>query len=188
MPHVHLKSLKYFPGILGGLLVLSTCCFADQMTDKRDGQKYRTVKLGKQTWMAQNLNFKAAGSKCNEEKGCAALGRFYRWEEAKKVCPDGWHLPVKGELDAILKLGPRTLQDESGFALRLVGSFGGQDDVVYNEDDSYLWSSTEVNECDGEGEMGCLYTYTLRNSHFGISVGEEHFDADVLYSVRCVKD
>jgi len=179
--------LNFSARIFGCVFLLSSICFAGQMTDKRDGQKYSTVKLGKQTWMAQNLNFKTAGGKCGEE-GCAALGRFYRWDEAKKVCPDGWHLPVKGELEAILKLGPRILQDAGGFALKRVGSFGGQDEVVYNQDDSYLWSSTEVNECGDEDEMGCLYTYTLRDSHFGISVGEEHFDADVLYSVRCVKD
>ena len=34
----------------------------DSFKDARDGQIYRTIKIGNQVWMAQNLRFKAENS------------------------------------------------------------------------------------------------------------------------------
>ena len=77
-------------------------------TDARDERVYKTVTIGTQTWMAENLAFDAEGSYAHTDEGKAArYGRLYTYWQAvpsagEDICPAGWHLPSLTEWETLI--------------------------------------------------------------------------------------
>ena len=67
-------------------------CKYGTLIDERDGQSYRTVEIGRQVWMAENLNYAYlqptatldSSSWCydNDSANCETYGRLYLWSAA----------------------------------------------------------------------------------------------------------
>jgi uncharacterized protein (TIGR02145 family) len=84
-------------GIAYGNEISITTKSADIFIDPRDGKRYKTVNIGSQVWMAQNVAYRTATGSWTYENSAeneVAYGRLYNWETACNVCPSGWHLPT----------------------------------------------------------------------------------------------
>jgi hypothetical protein len=145
--------------------------------DFRDGKTYKAVTIGKQTWMAENLNYDAKDSKCyeNSESNCQKYGRLYNLATAKMACPGGWHLPTEADWIQLTK---------SAGITDFSASFGGLGVLArghYNfrsiDYRGNWWSAT-----DAKG----TYIWNINLNDAGVY--KVSSDKTNLFSVRCVKD
>lgn len=169
------------------------------MTDSRDGNVYRTVKIGNQVWMAENLNFKVDGSYCYKDsaKYCTKYGRLYSWAAANKACPDGWHLPTIDEFKTLFAtIGKQSTAgkklkstsgwnndgngtDDFGFTALPAGIWYGKDKYYnYEGHHANFWSSIK-NGSDSADYVNMFYGYD--------SVHVFVHDKNDGMSVRCLK-
>ena len=183
-------------------------------TDSRNGQKYRTVKIGNQTWMAENLNYKADSSYCYDDadSNCAQYGRLYTWNTALSVCPKGWHLPDTAEWSTLVKaagdegLAAKALKSQTGWHARdpKGTNGGGTDEFGFSalpgghrrsSDEAYpgshdvtrlgkWWCATESAE-----KSNRAYLRSMSNTSDGMGkIDKIAVGRNSGCSVRCIKD
>ena len=184
----------------------------DSVKDSRDGRVYKTVKIGGQVWMAENLNYADSvatpglkgGSWCidNDTANCNVAGRLYFWDAAVQgVCLDGWHLPTKEEWGALLdSLGGA---NSAGKHLKSITGWdkngNGVDDFGFSALPAGKASSAPFYGLsfsdDGVGTLFWSSTEGDESGAYGVALWNYNDKADLDYyfkdlasSVRCVKD
>ncbi len=178
----------------------SNVVYQDDFEDPRDGKSYRTVKIGEQLWMVDNLNYKTDDSYCLDDDlfNCNKYGRLYTWNEAIEVCPDGWRLPTDKDFEALIAIAG----GKSVAARKLKATFGWDEDNGTDEfgfmalpsgyrfvngsyysstgknGEAYFWSSTEFDDEDA---------YDMQMSKNVNEVFSLFSDKTMALSVRCIK-
>jgi uncharacterized protein (TIGR02145 family) len=188
---------------------------AKEMCDTRDSKKYKITKIGTQTWMAENLNYNASGSKCydNSNANCTQYGRLYDWATAmaisstynsssysasakhKGACPTGWHLPSDAEWETLVnyagtnpgtKLKAKSGWDNNGNGTDTYGFSALPGGTGYS-------NGSFVNV--GNGGNWWSATENAASSAYRrdmfcslANVYRDDYDRTYLYSVRCVQD
>lgn len=155
------------------------------LTDPRDGQIYKTVTIGSQVWMAENLNYLpedtvgtiwAGKSVCGGgewhtemEGDCSVYGRLYEEDFTKqtkyiqKICPNGWSLPTKSQYETLISF----LGDDAGNKLKI-------DNPIY-------WTINDSTNQSGFSAIPAGYFSALGNNDMhdeGISVASFAFLSD----------
>ncbi len=139
------------------------------------GHFYRTVAIGKQVWMAENLNIKVDGSWCYQDSAalCPEFGRLYLWSALfgldtsfnhkmrgkgdtllQGICPAGWRIPRDSDYVLLLKDIDAA---RSGVLLR---SREGWNAPATNGNDSLGFKAVGGGYRNSDGKFGNLRSHT----------------------------
>ena len=170
------------------------------VTDLRDGHRYRVVTVGKQTWMAENLDYYDTlampnlvnETVCADSSVCAAGTRRYSWygavnvthtsalDELKPqlctpiqgVCPVGWHIPSMMEWQELFDYAEKNkMGDDYGIGVR------NKDDAYYAVSEAHTVNDKKIN---------IFYSVNIPYDSSSYSYSNAFYSRS--YSVRCVKD
>ena len=167
------------------------------LTDSRDNQDYRIMKIGDQVWMAENLAYNdemyseqekiqcetirtrsgcqytwaaamdSAGIYSTGGKGCGYKENCLPTYPARGICPEGWHLPDSTEWEQLYAA-------ESGSGYFVADDYGFSASVS-----SRFWSSTQP-QGDAVWDHACTNVYGAHVDCYGVKING--------ISVRCIQD
>ena len=164
-----------------------------KMTDSRDGNSYKTITIGDQTWMAENLAHKSriGGSTFKDQN--SNINYLYSWNTAIKVCPTGWHLPSNkdwnqfSEMLGGIEVAGVKMKSKTGWK----DNGNGTNEIGFNAYpvDGYIswWSSTQNYSGEYYADVWkSAYSYNLYNKSDELSFYSNQ--KEIKKSVRCIKD
>jgi len=198
----------------GGLATPTKTTFVDD----RDNKTYKKVKIGTQTWMAENLNYAGeAGNeigRCydNDPANCTEYGRLYDWSMAmngaasstatpsgvRGVCPDGWHLPSDAEWTTLTDyvggddIAGKILKSTTGWSIG-----PGTDDYGFSalpggggfaDDGRFAFVADGISGIWWSATEIVSYSAWRCNMGRDSNVNRGYNNKSGLFSVRCVQD
>jgi uncharacterized protein (TIGR02145 family) len=175
-----------------------------ELTDDRDGNVYKTVKIGDQKWMAENMRYETGGGSHLYDNNLVFkeyYGLLYDYNTACLVCPKGWHLPSNEEwnkLELFIGMNESEIsiggldRGTSAYKLKSISGWSSG-----NATDEYGFNALPSGWMDNSGfeHMGDLTIFwgtdisrRLDAQCDGISTGKWIQKDDLAFSVRCIKD
>ena len=174
---------------------------SEDLVDERDGRVYKTVRIGSQVWMRENLKFDAGeGSYCYDdvEQNCEERGRLYTWKTAmggaetqgaQGVCPNGWHIPSDNDWNILIEtVGGETAGDlfKEGGMLGFNGDLTGGRMALGEDDYKYIKEGTDVCFWSSESDSTGAYDRNLNN--MDDKIAKRKYPKNYGFCVRCIKD
>ncbi|PWJ67999.1 major paralogous domain-containing protein [Fibrobacter sp. UWB15] len=187
------------------------------LTDLRDNQIYKTVTIGEQIWMAENLNYMpedtvgtiysggtvcgggAQNSKEDSEK-CDIFGRLYLRKVAlnkttasnrQGICPDGWSIPKKEDWEKLIShLGENVV-------LKIKGDSWESTPGTNESGFSAIPAGNYNNSVIGYDNLSRAYFFywNSKSDPYFLRIRDEENDlyysygaTYMMYSVRCIKE
>ena len=168
-----------------------------------DGNRYRTVQIGTQVWMTENLRVTrtvkgdtvVSHLPNGDSNSVNIYGRLYDWPTAISIAPTGWHIPTDDEWKTLGEhtgtFGAAKLKDslywhtnlratnETGFSARPAGYWNESGFDNRFGLTAVFWSSTQV-------DSHFVWSRTLSANHDTLRRAPQH--PQYGFSVRCIKD
>jgi uncharacterized protein (TIGR02145 family) len=176
----------------------------ETFTDSRDGKIYKTIIIGNQIWMAENLAYKATEgcwANNNDSAIVNTYGYLYNWDAANSACPAGWHLPSDVEWQELINFSGGN--DIAGGKLKETGNSHWSDfnKEATNQNGFTALPGGSLDNNNGEvrvvGEVGFWWSsaedafgfaFGVRMDSNGTEASIDVYDMTDGISVRCMKD
>ncbi len=183
------KQIKYF---LATIILAATGVAghtqAQTQTQTPDPYNDAGVTIGGAIWATRNV-----GEPGKFVDNPSDAGRYYTFQEAKKVCPEGWRAPTLREFEALDAIGSRWTTFNGMNGMR----YGGGINSVFLPAAGRRPDEDDSDDC--SGDLGYYWSGTRTSSTYGFHLGFHGYNIGLRseprqwslysrgYSVRCVK-